>query len=78
VETEKQLAKLPKVDCQQCGGDIGPFYDLSAEVVRLNTQFVSKASLVLNAGKTFGSGRVVVLKNGVSNIVGRVVAAADV
>ena len=49
-----------------CDADISPFYDLSSEVVRINTQFIVKASWENNIGKTLGTGRVVVLNNGVS------------
>jgi len=65
-QTEKQLAKLPQVECQTCTKDISPFYDLSAEVVRINTQFITKASWETGLGKTLAPGRVVVLHNGVS------------
>ena len=66
-QTEKQLAKLPQVECTTCTKDISPFYDLSAEVVRINTQFITKASWETGLGKTLAPGRVVVLHNGVSN-----------
>jgi len=66
-QTEKQLAKLPKIECSVCEADISPFYDLTAEIVRINTQFIVKASWENNIGKTLGTGRIVVLNNGVSS-----------
>ncbi|ORX40739.1 NUC185 domain-domain-containing protein [Kockovaella imperatae] len=63
AHTEKQLARLPKVTCDKCAKDIMAFYDLSAEIVRLNTQLLKTASWNPQAGKILAPGRVIVLRN---------------
>jgi antiviral helicase SKI2 len=60
------LAKLPKVDCQICNVDIGPFYDLSAEVIRVNGYMIKQAAAASGA-KILVPGRVVILRDGVSS-----------
>ncbi len=65
MQTEKQLARLSKVDCEICKVDISAFYDLSAEVVRISTALIKNASWSAQAGKIFAPGRVVILRNGV-------------
>jgi antiviral helicase SKI2 len=65
-QTEKQLARLPKVDCQVCNADIGPFYDLSSEVVRVNAYMIKQAAAASGA-KILTPGRIVVLRDGVSS-----------
>jgi hypothetical protein len=64
IQTEKQLAKLPKVDCKVCSADIGAFYDLSAEVVRVNATLIKQAAFAAGA-KLLNPGRIVVLRDGV-------------
>ena len=65
-QTEKELTKLPKVECERCLPDIGAFYDLSAEAVRLNAVLMRLAGWSPQAAKTVNTGRVVVLRDGVS------------
>ncbi|OCF39629.1 antiviral helicase SKI2 [Kwoniella heveanensis CBS 569] len=64
AHTEKQLARLPQVECDICKIDIDAFYQLSSEAVRLNTAVIKQASFAQNATKMFVPGRVVVLRNG--------------
>ncbi|WVF73142.1 hypothetical protein IAT40_007961 [Kwoniella sp. CBS 6097] len=64
AHTEKQLARLPQVECDICKTDIDAFYQLSSEAVRLNTAVIKQASYAQNATKMFVPGRVVVLRNG--------------
>ena len=52
-----------------CKVDIGAFYDISAEVVRVNAALIKTASWAPQGGKSFSSGRIVVLRNGVSPLV---------
>ncbi|ORY28175.1 NUC185 domain-domain-containing protein [Naematelia encephala] len=63
AHAEKQLARLPKVDCAVCNTDIGAFYDNSKEAVRVNTELVKTASWNPQGGKSFQPGRVVVLRS---------------
>lgn len=60
-KTEKLLAKLPELDCPVCKPDIGAFYDLSAEVVRLNTQIMTQMAWA--PGKQMVPGRIVLLRD---------------
>jgi len=60
---------LPKVDCPICSTDIEAFYDLSAEVVRVNTGMLKSAAWATAGGKIFNPGRIVILRNGVSFMV---------
>lgn len=64
-QTEKELAKLPKLECDVCNADIDAFYNLSTEASRLNAQFLKRASWSNQSGKLFVPGRVVVLRNAV-------------
>ena len=52
--------------CENCNTDIRAFYDLSAEIVRVNAQLLKTASWNNQAGKILSPGRVFVLRNGVS------------
>ncbi|WOO80266.1 Putative ATP-dependent RNA helicasec [Vanrija pseudolonga] len=61
-QAEKLLAKLPKVECSVCSPDIDAFYDLSAEVVRLNAAMMSQASFT--PGKQLNQGRIVLVRDG--------------
>ncbi|WVO12427.1 hypothetical protein L204_100026 [Cryptococcus depauperatus] len=63
TQTEKQLTKLPSIDCVTCSPDINAYYDLSHECARINAQFLIKASRSTQSGKVFLPGRVVVLRN---------------
>ncbi|OWZ36171.1 antiviral helicase SKI2 [Cryptococcus neoformans var. grubii Br795] len=63
AQTEKELAKLPKLECDVCNADIDAFYNLSTEASRLNAQFLKRASWSNQSGKLFVPGRVVVLRN---------------
>jgi antiviral helicase SKI2 len=76
IQTEKQLAKLPKVDCKVCSADIGAFYDLSAEVVRVNATLIKQAAFAAGA-KLLNPGRIVVLRDGVGHPVFTLGAATD-
>ncbi|KAK4685405.1 antiviral helicase SKI2, partial [Tremellales sp. Uapishka_1] len=64
AHTEKQLARLPKVDCAVCSADIGPFYDISSEVDRINKAILKTASWAGQGGKMLAPGRLVILRNG--------------
>nr|XP_019010148.1 antiviral helicase SKI2 [Kwoniella pini CBS 10737]OCF48929.1 antiviral helicase SKI2 [Kwoniella pini CBS 10737] len=64
AHAEKQLARLPNVDCSICKVDIDAFYQLSAEIVRINQNIFKQASYAQNSGKLFVPGRVVILRNG--------------
>jgi hypothetical protein len=46
--------------------DIGPFYDLSAEVIRVNGYMIKQAAAASGA-KILVPGRVVILRDGVSS-----------
>ncbi|BEJ13916.1 hypothetical protein CspHIS471_0310900 [Cutaneotrichosporon sp. HIS471] len=61
-QVEQLLAKLPNVECDVCSTDISAFYDLSAEVVRLNAQIMRQAAWA--PGKQFAPGRIVLLRDG--------------
>jgi antiviral helicase SKI2 len=63
-QTEKLLSKLPSVECSVCKPDIEAFYDLSAEIVRINKQLMDQAAWA--PGKQLAPGRIVVLNDGVS------------
>ncbi len=58
---EKVLAGLPKVECPVCLPDIEAFYDISAELARLNLEVVQGAAAYNQAGRNFSAGRVVML-----------------
>jgi hypothetical protein len=62
-QTEKLLAKLPSLDCTICGPDISAFYDISAELHRINTGLVHDAASHPQGNKLLSSGRVVMLYN---------------
>ncbi|WWC91541.1 uncharacterized protein L201_006487 [Kwoniella dendrophila CBS 6074] len=64
AHAEKQLARLPNVECEVCKPDIDAFYQLSSEIVRVNQSIFKQASYAQNASKIFVSGRVVILRNG--------------
>ncbi|WVQ67181.1 uncharacterized protein L199_005376 [Kwoniella botswanensis] len=64
AHAEKQLSRLPNVECDVCKTDIDAFYELSSEVVRLNQSIFKQASYAQNATKIFVPGRVVILRNG--------------
>ena len=52
--------------CEKCLKDITAYYDLSAEIIRINTQLLKVASWHAPAGKILAPGRVVLLRDGVS------------
>lgn len=60
-QAERALAKLPNVDCSICSGDIEAHYDISSELVRLQTNLLEEAASSPQGNKAFGAGRVVVL-----------------
>ncbi|WVQ84888.1 hypothetical protein IAT38_007051 [Cryptococcus sp. DSM 104549] len=64
AHTEKELSRLPKVECSVCDADIDTFYELSAEVTRVNSRFLNLASFAHQASKLFVPGRVIILRNG--------------
>ncbi|RXK39428.1 antiviral helicase SKI2 [Tremella mesenterica] len=64
AQTEKRLARLPKLTCETCLPDISPFYDISAQVVRTQASLLRMASWAPAGGKIFAPGRVVILRNG--------------
>ncbi|WRT70395.1 uncharacterized protein IL334_007393 [Kwoniella shivajii] len=64
AHAEKELARLPSVNCDICKTDIDAFYQLSSEVVRVNQSLFKQASYAQNATKIFVPGRVVILRNG--------------
>ena len=64
-QTEKQLAKLPKLECTVCTADIDPFYELSSEAVRLNKELLKQAAWLPAGGKLLCPGRVVIVRDGV-------------
>ncbi|WWC64395.1 uncharacterized protein I303_107005 [Kwoniella dejecticola CBS 10117] len=64
AHAEKQLARLPDVECSTCKNDIDAFYQNSSEIVRVNQSIFKQASYAQNAGKIFVPGRVVILRNG--------------
>ncbi len=68
-QAEKRLAKLPALDCSTCSPDISAFYDISAELVRLNSGIVQDAATHPQGLKSMGSGRVVLLYEKVGNLV---------
>ena len=47
-----------------CNADIEAFYDISAEVVRINTALMNQAAWA--SGKQMSPGRIVLLHDGVS------------
>lgn len=61
-QTEKILAKLPNVECPTCKPDIEAFYDLSAEIVRVNTAMMNQAAWA--PGKHLVPGRIVLIRDG--------------
>lgn len=50
--------------CDLCNADINPYYDISAEVVRMNKELLKVASWSPAASKILLPGRVVLLRNG--------------
>jgi len=56
---------MPKLECDVCLSDIARYYDLSLEVVRLNNKLCGMVASSASNANLFGSGRVVVLRDGV-------------
>ncbi|KAJ9111455.1 hypothetical protein QFC19_001224 [Naganishia cerealis] len=59
--TERRLAKIPQVQCEVCSPDIEAFYDVSAEVARMNTRLIQAAATNHQGNKTMSAGRLVLL-----------------
>ncbi|KAJ9095673.1 hypothetical protein QFC21_005545 [Naganishia friedmannii] len=59
--TERRLAKIPQVHCDVCSPDIEAFYDISAEVARMNTRLIQAAASHYQGNKSMSAGRTVLL-----------------
>jgi len=57
---------MPKLECDVCLGDIERYYDLSLEIVSLNNKLCNMVASSPSNANLFVSGRVVVLRDGVS------------
>ena len=66
VQTEKQLSALSKLECEVCVGDIRAYYNLSADLVELNDRLLALTAASPRGAKSLSPGRVVVLRDGVS------------
>ena len=62
---EKALSTLQKLSCDTCSPDIERYYDASYDIVEFNRDLIAKASQNTQGSKLFGTGRVVVLRDGV-------------
>lgn len=56
---------MPKLDCEICLPDIKSFYDLSAQIVDLNLKLLNLAMLSPHGGRSFGQGRIIILRDDV-------------
>ena len=65
VQGEKKLSSLTKLECETCSRDVDRFYDVSADLVEMNERLLSLAITQIQGSKAFGSGRVVILRDGV-------------
>ncbi|EPT03462.1 hypothetical protein FOMPIDRAFT_1158982 [Fomitopsis schrenkii] len=64
IEHEKALSTLQKLSCDICSPDIERYYDASYDIVEFNRDLVSMAVQNAQGSKLFGTGRVVVLRDG--------------
>ncbi|KAG0707535.1 ATP-dependent RNA helicase [Suillus ampliporus] len=64
AEHERTLSQMPKLECVVCLGDIEHYYDLSLEVVGLNSKLCTMVTSSPSNANLFGPGRVVVLRDG--------------
>lgn len=65
-QSEKFLSSLPDLDCAVCHPDIELFYDESLKIVEETQKLLSIAlKQGPQASRTFGPGRVVILRDGV-------------
>lgn len=65
-ENEKLLSSMPKLECELCSTDIRGYYDISSQVVDLNMKLTSLAFDSALGNKSFGQGRVIILRDDVS------------
>ncbi|EJD03737.1 antiviral helicase [Fomitiporia mediterranea MF3/22] len=63
IENEKLLSTMPKLDCEVCLPDIRAYYNTSAQVVDLNATLLSLAAASPQGSRTFGQGRIVILRD---------------
>lgn len=66
VESEKELVRFSDLKDVPGIDELRRFYDISSRLVELNMEVISGAFAHPSANKVFASGRVVILRNGVS------------
>jgi antiviral helicase SKI2 len=59
---------MPKLECDVCSVDIERYYDLSLEVVGLNKKLCTMVTSSPSNANLFGPGRVVILRDGVRQL----------
>jgi len=67
LQVEQTLRSLPKLDSSSESNDIRDYYDLCARVVQQQQSIIRTAALHQQGSKILGSGRVVMLRDGVSS-----------
>ena len=56
---------MAKLNCDLCLPDIGAYYDMSTQIVDINTKLINLASDSALGSKSLGQGRVVILRDDV-------------
>ncbi|KAI0783389.1 antiviral helicase [Abortiporus biennis] len=68
IESEKQLSKLPELDCDVCSPDISRYYDVVSDIVDCNSYILSTAVNHPQGIKLLAPGRVVIVRDGHFNL----------
>jgi hypothetical protein len=66
AQIEAKLKALPILECTTCAFDIDVLYNLNKELIWRNEDLLSMAISQSSGQKIFVSGRVVIVRNGVS------------
>ena len=65
-QSEKKLSTLQKLSCEVCSQDIDELYETSSDILTLNQKLLSMAVDLPQKIKLLITGRVVILRDGVS------------
>ena len=65
LKNEKKLSAMAKLECETCQPDIRQFYDISTQIIDLNSRLVTMAADHPQGSKSLSAGRVVVLRDDV-------------
>jgi len=60
------LSQMRKLECDACLQDIGDYYDTTADMIDHNQRLLTMAGNNPHGAKLLSSGRVVILRDGVS------------